>query len=66
MNVREAAQILADAKELYISWNGSITLFDRDSILEMDAFGGYKVHRIRASHEHNTFEIEIAVAPIKE
>ena len=42
MNVREAAQILADAKELYISWNGSITLFDRDSILEMDAFGGYK------------------------
>lgn len=66
MNVREATRILSGAKELYISWNGSITRFDPDSILEMDAFGDYKVHRITDSHEKNTFEIEIAVAPIKE
>ena len=44
MNVREAANFLSNAKELYIAWDGSLIPFDPHSILEMEAFGDYKVH----------------------
>ena len=46
MNVREAANLLSNAKELYIAWDGSLIPFDPHSILEMEAFGDYKVHKI--------------------
>ena len=66
MNIREAANLLSNAKELYIAWDGSLTRFDPHSILEMEAFGDYKVHKIFQACEMNTFELELEMQPIKE
>ena len=66
MNIREAANLLSNAKELYIAWDGSLIPFDPHNILEMDAFGDYRVHKINAAFEHNTFELELEMHPIKE
>ena len=66
MNVREAANLLSNAKELYIAWDGSLTRFDPHSILEMDAFGDYKVHKIFQACEMNTFELYLEMHPVKE
>ena len=66
MNVREAANFLSNAKQLYIAWDGCCIPFDPHSILEMDAFGDYRVHKINAAFEHNTFELELEMHPIKE
>ena len=66
MNIREAANLLSNAKELYIAWDGSLIRFDPHSILEMEAFGDYKVHKICQAFEHNTFELELEMQPIKE
>ena len=66
MNIREAANLLSNAKELYIAWDGSLIPFDPHSILEMEAFGDYRVHKINAAFEHNTFELELEMQPIKE
>ena len=66
MNVREAANILSNSKQLYIAWDGSLIPFDPHSILEMEAFGDYRVHKINAAFEHNTFELELEMHPIKE
>ena len=66
MNIREAANLLSNAKELYIAWDGSLIPFDPHNILEMEAFGDYRVHKINAAFEHNTFELELEMHPIKE
>ena len=66
MNVREAANLLSNAKELYIAWDGCCIPFNPRSILEMDAFGDYKVHKIFQACEMNTFELELEMQPIKE
>ena len=66
MNVREAANLLSNAKALYIAWDGTLIQFNPRSILEMDAFGDYKVHKILQACEMNTFEIELEIHPVKE
>ena len=66
MNIREAANLLSNAKELYIAWDGSLTRFDPHSILEMEAFGDYKVHKIFQACEMNTFELYLEMHPVKE
>lgn len=66
MNIREAANLLSNAKELYIAWDGSLIPFDPHSILEMEAFGDYKVHKIFQACEMNTFELYLEMQPIKE
>ena len=66
MNVKEAADLLSNAKELVIAWDGVCIPFNPRSTLEMDAFGDYRVHKINAAFEHNTFELELEMQPIKE
>ena len=66
MNIREAANLLSNAKELYIAWDGILLPFNPHSVLEMEAFGDYRVHKINAAHEQNTFELELEIKPIKE
>ena len=66
MNVREAADLLSNAKELVIAWDGTLIQFNPHSILEMEAFGDYKVHKIFQACEMNTFELELEMQPIKE
>ena len=66
MNVREAAKLLSNAKELYIAWDGTLIQFNAHSILEMEAFGDYKVHKIFQACEMNTFELYLEMQPIKE
>ena len=66
MNIREAANLLSNAKELYIAWDGTLIQFNPHSILEMEAFGDYKVHKILQACEMNTFEIELEIQPVKE
>ena len=66
MNVREAANLLSNAKELYIAWDGTLIQFNPHSILEMEAFGDYKVHKIFQACEMNTFELYLEMQPIKE
>ena len=66
MNIREAANLLSNAKALYIAWDGTLIQFDPHSILEMEAFGDYKVHKIFQACEMNTFELYLEMQPIKE
>lgn len=66
MNVKEAADLLSNAKQLYIAWDGCCIPFNPRSILEADAFGDYKVHKILQACEMNTFEIELEIQPVKE
>ncbi len=69
MTVRDAVAVLTDAKTLYIGWNGSITDFDKEDELMMDAYGKYKVSRINAvpsKDDESAYEIDIAACPIKE
>ena len=66
MNVREAADLLSNAKELVIAWDGVCIPFNPRSTLEMDAFGDCRVHKICQAFEHNTFELELEMQPIKE
>ena len=66
MNIREAANLLSNAKALYIAWDGTCFQFNPHSILEMEAFGDYKVHKIFQACEMNTFELELEMQPIKE
>lgn len=66
MNIREAANLLSNAKALYIAWDGTLIQFNPHSILEMEAFGDYKVHKIFQACEMNTFELELEMQPIKE
>ena len=66
MNVREAANLLSNSKQLYIAWDGTLIQFNPHSILEMEAFGDYKVHKILQACEMKTFEIELEIHPVKE
>ena len=66
MNIREAANLLSNAKARYIAWDGTLIQFNPHSILEMEAFGDYKVHKIFQACEMNTFELELEMQPIKE
>ena len=66
MNVREVANLLSNAKEIFIAWDGTLIQFNPHSILEMEAFGDYKVHKIFQACEMNTFELELEMQPIKE
>ena len=66
MNVREAANLLSNAKALYIAWDGTLIQFNPHSILEMEAFGDYKVHKIFQACEMNTFELYLEMHPVKE
>lgn len=66
MNIREAANLLSNAKELYIAWDGTLIRFNPHSVFEMEAFGDYKVHKIFQACEMNTFELELEMQPIKE
>ena len=66
MNVREAADLLSNAKELVIAWDGVCIPFNPHSVFEMEAFGDYKVHKIFQACEMNTFELELEMQPIKE
>ena len=66
MNIREAANLLSNAKALYIAWDGTLIQFNPHSILEMEAFGDYKVHKIFQACEMNTFELELEMQPIKD
>ena len=66
MNIREAANLLSNAKALYIAWDGTLIQFNPHSILEMEAFGDYKVHKIFQACEMNTFELYLEMHPVKE
>lgn len=66
MTVKEAVSVIAEAKELFICWDGELTKFDSENELMMDAFGHYKVKRIRRGAGDDTYEIQIAALPEKE
>jgi len=58
--------LLPDVAEFYVSWNGSITLFDPNDELLVDAFGGYRVKRIVHGTKERTMELHIAAIPVRE
>lgn len=67
MTVKEAVNVLTEAKQLYICWDGNLTHFDPHDTLMMDAYGGYKVKRIctAGDAEDAAYEIAIAAIPVK-
>lgn len=68
MTVKEAVSVLADAKELYICWDGNLTHFNKDDALMMDAYGCYKVRHICIAGDSmdHAYEIGIAANPVRE
>lgn len=66
MTVREAVNVVTDAKKLFLCWDGELIDFDPENELMMDAFGHYKVKRVQHGAEDDTYEIHIAALPAKE
>ena len=64
MTVREVLGVLADAKEFCIGYGGGCTTVNPKDRIIMEAFGYYVVDRVFAL-EKDSFEIDIAVRPIK-
>lgn len=65
LTIREAINLLSGAKSVGISWGGCITDIDPTSELEIDAYGSYIVTRISSGYESGTFELQIAMKPLR-
>ena len=65
MTVKEACSVLTDSQKLFISWDGCIHQIDPHDEIMMDAFGNYLVKSIAGGHEEFTYEITVAVKPIR-
>ena len=64
MTVREVMGVLGYAQELCIGYGGGCTTVNPKDRIITEAFGDYVVDRVLALGE-NSFEIDIAVRPIK-
>lgn len=64
MTVREVLGVLRDAKELLIGYGGGCTTVNPKDTIIMEGFSDYVVAGVYAMGE-NSFEIDIAVRPIK-
>lgn len=64
MTVREALGVLGDVKGLHIGYGGCCTRVNPKDRIITEAFGDYVVDGVYATAE-NSFEIDIAVRPIK-
>lgn len=65
VTVKDAVKLLRGAKEISLVWNGLATDLDLNSTFEMDAYGDYVVSRIGRSASSDSFEIHIAMTPVK-
>ena len=65
LTVREAVSILSGAESVGISWGGCVTDIDPTNELEMDAYGSYTVTHISSGFEKNTYELKIAMKPLR-
>lgn len=65
LTVKETMQLLSGAKKVGISWGGCVTDIDPTSDLEMDAYGSYIVTHISNGYESGTFELQIAMKPLR-
>lgn len=64
MTVSEVVKVLKDAESVSLSWNGSLHNLDLQDPIMMNAFGDNIVAGIYANAD-NSFEISIAVRPLK-
>ena len=65
VTVKEAVRLLRGAKEISLVWNGRATDLDLNSTFEMEAYGDYVVSHIGRSASPDSFEIHIAMTPVK-
>lgn len=65
MTVREVLSVLEDVAELRIGYGESCTPINPQDRIIAEAFGDYVVDRVYAM-DRGSFEIDIAVRPIKE
>lgn len=65
LTVKEAMQLLSGAEKVSISWGGCVTDIDPTNDLEMDAYGSYIVTHISSGCEKDTYELQIAMKPLR-
>lgn len=65
ITVREVISLLKDAKSVGLAWGGSCYALDTESDLEMEAFGDYFVSGISKGIEKDSYELKIAMKPVK-
>jgi hypothetical protein len=67
MTVKDVVSILKFAKTIVLGWNGHIIHFDKDDLLQMDAYGKYIVESVQAvgDDEDAYYEVNIAMIPVK-
>lgn len=67
MTVREAVNVLKDAKKIYIGWDGLCKELDTNSDLDMDAYGKYIVKSIVSYNKaEGSYEVAVAMRPLSE
>lgn len=65
MNVREVVGLLRTAKTIVLGYGASAVPFDKDDMLQMDAYGDYVVYEIKGDAD-DYYEINVLMRPVKE
>ncbi len=67
MTVKEAVQVLKNAKTIALGWGESAIQFDKDNLLMVEAYGNFVVDSIRSVGDDAEayYEVNIAVMPVK-
>lgn len=65
MTIKQLHEITPADHKIYIGWNGTTRELDRDSGLELSAYGAYSISSIYAMGE-NKIEADLAAQPVKE
>ncbi len=65
MTVREVVGLLKTAKKIVLGYGASAVPFDRDDMLQMDAYGDYIVFSIEGDAD-GYYEVNVLMRPVKE
>lgn len=65
MTVREACAVLKMAEQIDLIWAGDAVKFHKDNALMLEAYGGYVVEQINGGVGDESYEIVIAMQPVK-
>ena len=65
MTVREVTEVLKEAKKIIIGYGINALSFEIGDSLATEAYGDFKVSKV-VGYDDGTYEIDVAVMPIRE
>lgn len=64
MTVREVVELLKTAKTITLGYGASAVPFDKNDMLQMEAYGDYIVHSIEACGD-DYYEVSVLMRPVR-